>query len=67
MIKPLKKDPKITDPWKNYTAALVKWKLAFDLWQQAGNEAFDLKDWLDEEQAKADAIGEKYKMLVPAQ
>ncbi len=35
-----KKDPKITDPWKDYTAALVRWKLAFDLWQQAGNEAF---------------------------
>ncbi len=35
-----KKDPKITDPWKDYTAALVRWKLAFDLWEQAGNEAF---------------------------
>ena len=34
------KDPKITDPWKDYTAALLRWKLAFDLWQQAGHEAF---------------------------
>ena len=36
------KDPKITDPWKEYTAALVRWKLSFDLWRQAGNEAFQL-------------------------
>ena len=35
-----KKDPKTIDSWKDYTAALVRWKLAFDLWQQAGNEAF---------------------------
>jgi len=34
------KDQKIIEPWKDYTAALVRWKLAFDLWQQAGNEAF---------------------------
>ncbi len=35
-----KKDPKITDQWKEYSAALVRWKLSFDLWQQAGNDAF---------------------------
>ena len=35
-----KKDPKITDPWKEYSAALVRWKLSFDLWRQAGNDAF---------------------------
>jgi len=34
------KNQKTIDPWKDYTAALVRWKLAFDLWQQAGNEAF---------------------------
>ena len=31
---------KTMDPWKDYTAALVRWKLAFDLWHQAGDEAF---------------------------
>lgn len=25
--------------WKEYTAALVKWKLAYELWQKAGKEA----------------------------
>ncbi len=25
--------------WKNYTAILVKWKLAYELWQKAGKEA----------------------------
>ncbi len=25
--------------WKDYTAALVKWKLAYELWQKAGKEA----------------------------
>ncbi len=35
-----KKNQKTIDPWKDYTAALVRWKLAFDLWQRAGNEAF---------------------------
>jgi len=35
-----KKNLKATDSWKEYTAALVRWKLAFELWQQAGNEAF---------------------------
>ena len=25
--------------WKEYTASLVKWKLAYDLWQKAGKEA----------------------------
>ena len=25
--------------WKNYTASLVKWKLAYELWQKAGKEA----------------------------
>ncbi len=34
------KNQKTIDPWKEYTAALVRWKLAFELWQQAGNEAF---------------------------
>ncbi len=34
------KNQKTIDPWKDYTAALVRWKLAFDLFQQAGNEAF---------------------------
>jgi len=29
-----------TDQWKEYSAALVRWKLSFDLWQQAGNDAF---------------------------
>jgi len=35
-----KKNQKITDSWKDYSAALVRWKLSFDLWQQAGNDAF---------------------------
>jgi len=35
-----KKDPKTTDSWKEYSAALVRWKLSFDLWRQAGNDAF---------------------------
>jgi len=35
-----KKNLKATDSWKEYTTALVRWKLAFDLWQQAGNDAF---------------------------
>ncbi len=35
-----KKNQKTIDPWKDYTAALVRWKLSFDLWRQAGNEAF---------------------------
>ncbi len=34
------KNKKTIDPWKDYTTALVRWKLAFDLWQRAGNEAF---------------------------
>ena len=25
--------------WKEYTAALVKWKLAYELWQKTGKEA----------------------------
>ncbi len=25
--------------WKDYTASLVKWKLAYELWQKAGKEA----------------------------
>jgi hypothetical protein len=25
--------------WKEYTASLVKWKLAYELWQKAGKEA----------------------------
>jgi len=25
--------------WKEYTATLVKWKLAYELWQKAGKEA----------------------------
>lgn len=25
--------------WKEYTAALVKWKLAYELWEKAGKEA----------------------------
>ncbi len=29
-----------TDQWKEYSAALVRWKLSFDLWRQAGNDAF---------------------------
>jgi|AP95_1055475.scaffolds.fasta_scaffold08003_8 hypothetical protein len=35
-----KKDVKTIDPWKEYSSALVRWKLSFDLWRQAGNEAF---------------------------
>jgi len=35
-----KKTQKTTDPWKDYTAAMEMWKSAFDLWQQAGNEAY---------------------------
>ncbi len=35
-----KKNQKTIDSWKDYSAALVRWKLTFDLWQQAGNEAF---------------------------
>ena len=38
--KTTKKNLKATDSWKEYTAALVRWKLAFDLWRQAGNDAF---------------------------
>ena len=38
--KTTKKNLKTTDSWKEYTAALVRWKLAFDLWRQAGNDAF---------------------------
>ena len=34
------KNQKAIELWKDYTAALVRWKLTFDLWQQAGNEAF---------------------------
>jgi len=36
----VKRKNQTVDPWKDYTAALVRWKLAFHLWQQAGNEAF---------------------------
>ncbi len=38
--KTTKKNLKATDSWKEYTAALVRWKLAFDLWRQPCNEAF---------------------------
>ena len=34
------KNQKVIELWKDYTAALVRWKLTFDLWQEAGNEAF---------------------------
>jgi len=34
------KNQKSIDLWKDYSAALVRWKLSFDLWKQAGNEAF---------------------------
>ncbi len=34
-----KKNKKNNDPWKDNTAALVRCKLDFDLWRQAGNEA----------------------------
>lgn len=37
--KSKKKSEDTMDPWKEYTAALVRWKLAFELWQKAGNEA----------------------------
>ena len=29
----------LVDVWKEYTAALVRWKLAFEVWQKAGSEA----------------------------
>jgi hypothetical protein len=37
--KPKKKFVSSETEWKEYTAALVKWKLAYELWQKAGKEA----------------------------
>jgi hypothetical protein len=34
-----KKSVDVETVWKDYTAALVKWKLAYELWQKAGKEA----------------------------
>jgi len=34
-----KKSVNYETDWKDYTASLVKWKLAYELWQKAGKEA----------------------------
>ena len=34
-----KKPVDVESIWKDYTAALVKWKLAYEMWQKAGKEA----------------------------
>ena len=34
-----KKPTSLETSWKDYTASLVKWKLAYELWQKAGKEA----------------------------
>ena len=39
MTKNNKKSDFSETAWKDYTAALVKWKLAYELWQKAGKEA----------------------------
>jgi len=35
----MKKSVNFETDWKDYTASLVKWKLAYELWQKAGKEA----------------------------
>ena len=34
-----KKITEVEEFWKEYTAALVKWKLAYEMWYKAGSEA----------------------------
>ena len=40
-VKPRTKYPFSETAWKDYTAALVKWKLAYELWQKSGKEAME--------------------------